>query len=182
LKRWANNRCAYGAVASPPGVKIETWITRQEITLEGDRQMWNPKENTDQENLQWAWLRAVEWGSWPMFILQPVAPIALLFFPWWSVILVLMVMNATWSFFVRYQFVIPSFAFWGAIFVRIKWITIPFATYLLWRNDMRGIAALALFWPLVILIIPHSSTQIGIIQTMFMQCMGYEPTNREAIK
>lgn len=140
--------------------------------------MWNPNEHSDQENLQWAWLRAVEWGDWPLFISQPVAPIALLIFPWWSVILVVIVINATWSLLIRYRMVIPSLAFLGAIFVRMKWIACPFAAILLWRNDMKGTAALALFWPLVILVAPRASTQIGVIQTMFMQCLGYEPANR----
>jgi len=70
--------------------------------------------------------------------------------------------------------VFPVLAFWGAIVVRLKWIVCQVAAYLLWRKGLKGTAALALGWPLVILVIPHASTQIGVIQRMFMQCLGYE--------
>lgn len=137
--------------------------------------MWNPNEHTDDENLRWAWLRAAEWGSWPIFISQPVAPIALLLFPWWAVIFIAATLNVLWSFSIRYRVVIPSLAFWGAIVVRLKWIVCPVAAFLLWRKGLKGTAALALFWPLVILVVPQASTQIGVIQKMFMQCLGYKP-------
>jgi hypothetical protein len=120
--------------------------------------------------------RAVDWGSWPIFMSQPVAPLALLSFPWWLVIFVVTALNVVWSLFIRYRLVIPFLAFWGAIVVRLKWIVCPVAAYLLWRKGLKGTAALALFWPLAILVVPQASTQIGVIQKMFMQCLGYEPT------
>ncbi len=136
--------------------------------------MWSPTDHTDHENLQWAWLRAVEWGDWPIFISQPVAPIVLLFFPWWSVIIVVIVINVTWSLFVRYNVVITSLAFWGAIFCSIEVDFLPVRHDIFSGATVReGTAALALFWPLVILVAPRASTQIGVIQTMFMQCLGY---------
>ena len=140
--------------------------------------MWNPNEHTDDENLRWSWLRAAEWGSWPIFVSQPVAPVALLFFSWWSVMLVTIALNVVWSIFIRYRVVVPSLAFWGAVFVRLKWIASPIACYLLWHRQMKGSAAFALFWPLAVLVLPHGSTQIGVIQKMFMQSLGYEPTDR----
>lgn len=139
--------------------------------------MWNPYEHSDDENLRWAWLRAVEWGAWPIFISQPIAPVVLVFFPWWSVILVTSAANALWTVFIRYKFVIPAVAFWGAVIVRLKWITCPTAAYILWLKGMRAAAMMALLWPLLILIMPYGSGQIGVIQRMFMQCLGYELAN-----
>lgn len=138
--------------------------------------MWNPSEHTDQENLRWSWLRAVEWGSWPIFISQPLAPIAFLYFPWWSVILAILALNLVWSLFVRYRIVIPSLAYWGVIFVKLKWISGPISAFFLWSNGLHGIALLSLFWPIVLFLVPHLPTQIGIIQKMFMKCLGYDPS------
>ena len=36
--------------------------------------VWNPADHSDQDNLTWSFLRAVEWGRWPIFLSQPVAP------------------------------------------------------------------------------------------------------------
>ena len=55
--------------------------------------MWNFDEHSDNDNMRWTWLRAVEWGMWPLFISQPIAPIALLFWPWWSVIGIIIAVN-----------------------------------------------------------------------------------------
>lgn len=139
--------------------------------------MWNPIEHTDDENVRWSWLGAVEWGAWPIFMSQPVAPLALIFFPWWSVIFIMTALNVVWALFISHRIVIPALAFWGAIIVRLKWIACPVAAYLLWHKGMKGIALMALFWPLVILVVPHGSTQIGVIQKMFMRCLGYEPAH-----
>jgi hypothetical protein len=140
--------------------------------------MWIPTEHSDEENLRWCWLRAVEWGSWPVFISQPIAPLALLFFPWWAVILATIGANAIWTLFVRYKVVDPALAFFGAIVVRFKWITCPVAAYALWHRDMRAVAMMALLWPLLILVMPGWPAQIGVIQEMFMGCLGYQRTGR----
>ncbi len=66
---------------------------------------WNRFHHSDQANLTWAQLRAVEWGRWPIFLSQPLAPILLLFFDWKAVILVVVVANLLWAILVRYQFV-----------------------------------------------------------------------------
>ncbi len=138
--------------------------------------MWNPGEHSDEENLRWCLLRAAEWGSWPVFISQPIAPLALLLCPWWVVILATIGANALWALFVRYKVVDPALAFLGAIFVRLKWITCPVSAYVLWHRDMRAVATMALLWPLLVLVMPNWSAQIGTIQKMFMGCLGYQRT------
>jgi hypothetical protein len=34
--------------------------------------MWNPDRHPDEENLRWAWLRAIEWKHWPLFFPEAV--------------------------------------------------------------------------------------------------------------
>jgi hypothetical protein len=136
--------------------------------------MWNPAEHSDDENLRWCWLRAVEWGAWPIFLSQPIAPLLFLFLPWWFVILVLTGLNTIWSLFIKHRLVVPALAYWGSWFVRLKWIVCPVACYLLWHAGTKAVALLALFWPLAVALMPRGTTQIGVIQKMFMHCLGYE--------
>jgi hypothetical protein len=141
--------------------------------------MWNPHESSDDDNLLWSWLRAIEWGAWPTFVSQPIAPVAILFFSWWSVVFATLIATFLWVVFIRHKIVIPALAEWGAVIVRLKWITCPIAAYILWLRGMRTAAVVALLWPLLILVIPlHlllGPGRIGDIQKMFMQCLGYEP-------
>ena len=83
--------------------------------------MWNPNENSNDENMRWCHLRAIEWTSWPLFVAQPIAPVALLFFSWWNVALVVFGASVFWVFVVRDKIVIPSLAYWGCLVVRLKW-------------------------------------------------------------
>ena len=138
---------------------------------------WIPGEHSDQENLTWAWLRAVEWGRWPIFVSQPIAPLFLLFFPWPAVVVGTILLNLMWAGFVRYRFVNIKAAYYGAIVVRLKWVTCPaVAIYLYSAGELVG-AVLALLWPLLIFVIGAlPSTQIGRIQNMFMSQLGYEST------
>jgi hypothetical protein len=138
---------------------------------------WIPGEHSDQENLTWAWLRAVEWGRWPIFVSQPIAPLFLLFFPWPAVVVGTILLNLMWAGFVRYRFVNIKAAYYGAIVVRLKWVTCPaVAIYLFSAGELVG-AVLALLWPLLIFVIGAlPSTQIGRIQNMFMSQLGYEST------
>lgn len=146
--------------------------------------MWNPHENTDDENLRWCYIRALEWASWPTFISQPIAPVAILFFPWWSVAIATVVATALWMLFIRHRFVSPAAAYWGALFVRLKWITCPVAAFFLWSRGSKVAAVVALLWPLVILVMPWplmlfglGPGRVGDIQTMFMRHLGYEPAS-----
>ncbi len=136
---------------------------------------WNPAEHSDQDNLTWCWLRAVEWGGWPIFLSQPIAPLFLLFFSWRAVVVGTVVLNLLWAGFVRYRVVSVRAAYYGAIVVRLKWLTCPaVAIYLYSRGEMLG-AAFAFLWPLVIFVIGVvPTTQVGKIQYMFMAQLGYE--------
>ena len=130
---------------------------------------WNPVHHSDQDNLTWTQLGATEWGRWPIFLSQPLAPILFLFFDWKAVILGVVVANLLWAILVRYQFVSVPLAYLGALLVRLKWLTCPSAAIYLFLRKEPIPALVALFWPLLIFIIGVvPTTQIGRIQKMFM--------------
>jgi len=87
---------------------------------------WNPALQTDQENLTWCYIRAIEWKAWPAFVSQPVIPILFIFFQWYYVLLALIIVSWLWAF-VRHRFVSPPLAELAVFFVKVKWITIPIA-------------------------------------------------------
>lgn len=135
--------------------------------------LWNADEHSDEENLRWCWLRAVEWGRWPLFIAQPVAPVLLMFYPWKSVVLGVIVGNFLWAI-VRYSVVSVDLAYLGALFVHSKWLVSLVTGVLLLHRDDYFVAALAGFWPLVTLVIGVlPTTQIGKLQKLFMRELGY---------
>jgi hypothetical protein len=137
--------------------------------------MWNPNEHSDQENLQWCWLRAVEWGRWPIFISQIFAPIALLFISWQLLIITTIIVNVIWAIFIRYNLVSVNLAFLGVLAVKLKWLICPIMGFYFFSLNQLIVAMIALFWPLLIFIIGIiPTTQIGIIQNMFMNRLGYE--------
>ena len=136
--------------------------------------MWKADEHSDQENLQWCWLRAVEWGRWPIFLSQAFAPLSLLFLSWQAVIIIVMALNIVWAMFIRYKYVSVGWAFFGVIISKLKWINSPLMGYYFFSHDQSYLAAIALFWPLLIFIIGAvPTTQIGTIQNMFMAELGY---------
>jgi hypothetical protein len=146
---------------------------------------WNPLHHSDQDNLTWSWLRAVEWGRWPIFLSQPLAPILLLFFDWKAVILGVVAANFLWAVLVRYQFVNVPLAYLGALFVRLKWLAYPSVAIYLFLQKETIPALVALFWPLLIFVIGVvPTTQIGRIQKMFMAKLSYEavPTELRMLK
>ena len=145
--------------------------------------IWNPHHYTDQENLQWCWIRAIEWGIWPAFITIPVVPVLFLFFTWWKVICAIIILTILWAF-VRYRFVNLTLATLGVYFVFLKWITCPVVALLLVLKHEYVLAILALIWPLLAANIGIfvGGSQIGIIQKMFMAELGYESKNTSQVQ
>ena len=143
--------------------------------------MWNPAECTDEENERWCLLRAMEWGSWPMFMSQPIAPLLMLVWPWPIVVFATVVANVLWAFFIRYNAVVPAMAYWGAFFFRLKWIACPLAACLLYLRGEKLGAAFALFWPWIAAFGQFPAPMVGRIQKMFMRCLGYEPTEENPL-
>jgi hypothetical protein len=140
---------------------------------------WNTKEHTDDENVQWCWLRAIEWGRWPIFLSQPLAPVLLIFFSWKYVVLGVALLNLLWALFIRYRVVIVPLAYWGVAISLFRWITWPSATVWLFVSGRKPEAWVSLLWPVLIYPVGiFTPTQIGRIQKMFMGGLGLEPKHR----
>jgi hypothetical protein len=133
---------------------------------------WNPAEHSDDDNLQWCWLRAVEWGRWPIFLSQPLAPALLIWFPWQAVVVGVIIANLLWAFFIRYRFVSAGAADAGVLFVLLKWLSWPVATFYLFHVGRKPECWVALAWPVLIFVIgAFPTTQVGRIQVWFMQAL-----------
>lgn len=136
--------------------------------------IWNASAHNNEENLRWAWLRAVEWGIWPAFLSGPVVPLLLPFFEWWKIILVVIILTVIWAF-IRYRYVNIFMADLGVYFVLLKWITCPVATIYLIVQHNYILAIMAITWPAIagLFSIFVGGTKIGVIQNMFMKKLGY---------
>lgn len=136
---------------------------------------YNPAAHSDQDNLRWCWLRAVEWGEWPLFIAQPIAPILLAFgFNYLVVAGAILALTYIWMI-VRYRFISPWLVDVGSDLVHLKWPISLVCAWLLWRRGATVPAVLAGTWPLVTLVlgIITPSTKIGVIQRGLMHSLGY---------
>ncbi len=135
--------------------------------------VWNLTEHTDEENLQWSWFRAIEWGRWPAFVAQPIAPILLLFLPWQTLVISIIACNLLWAL-VRYRYVSVGLASAGRIFVMLKWpVSVGMGAYFFFAGD-KTLAGTAALWPFITLVIGIlPTTQIGKIQKLFMNRLGY---------
>lgn len=140
---------------------------------------WRPSEHSNEDNLRWCWLRAVEWGRWPIFLSQPIAPVLLLWFTWTYVVPGTIVLNVVWALFMRYRFVSVAAADAGALFVLLKWISWPVSAALLFMWHRQPEAWIAALWPALIFFLGvFPTTRIGRIQIMFMRALGYELTEQ----
>lgn len=139
---------------------------------------WSPFEHSDDENLRWSLLRALEWGGWPLFVAQPVAPILFLVFPWWQVAVVILILNWLWAL-VRYKYISLTLASFGCLFVRLKWFAaIGVGIYFLVEGNYF-LAVISALWPIITLIMGLVSPpfQTGKLQGLFMNKLGYGKTN-----
>ncbi len=119
---------------------------------------------------RWCTLRAIEWGQWPLFIAQVIAPIALIFLPWESVTASVLAVSWLWCF-IRTKFISLYLADIGALIVHLKWIvSIGSAAYLALAAEYK-IAVLALLWPFATLLLMSlvPSTPIGVIEALFIR-------------
>jgi hypothetical protein len=153
--------------------------------------MWNPSQHSNDDNVRWSWLRAVEWIEWPLFVSQPVVPVLLYFYRWPVVLGGVVVIAFLWRAVIVPFWVAPSLADVGVLFVKLKFITAPLMAYLLWQRGETLIAVVALLWPLIgsfaqwVMILPSAllsltplgkASQIGPVQARFLLAIGFQPT------
>jgi hypothetical protein len=133
---------------------------------------WDPRLHSGEDNLRWSWLRAVEWGRWPIFLSQSLAPVLLTWWPWWEVILAVFLANCIWAVFVRNHFVSGGMALVGVYVVAARWLTWPTSVIYLFFVHRNPEAWIALAWPMLALPIGVvTPPRIGRIQAAFMRCL-----------
>ena len=135
----------------------------------------NPHYYTKKENLLWCWLRAVEWGAWPLFSAQLVAPLLFLFFSWWQVAIAVVILTWAWTL-IRYNYVNIILVGLGPFVIILKWpVSIGIGIFFLIKNNYL-LAAISAFWPVITLLLMWLTppTKIGVIQTALMNKLGYE--------
>lgn len=126
---------------------------------------------TDEEAKRWIWLRSIEWANWPMFISQPLVPIAIIFFKWWSVLVMIYTVNILWSG-VRYKYFNPLSATLAAYFVKLTWpVVIGCGIYLLIHSNYE-LAMIACLWPLLSGMLVLSG-KLERIQGLITRAVGY---------
>jgi hypothetical protein len=100
------------------------------------------------------WLRAVEWIAWPAFLSQPLLPILYIYYPVYWVLL-------------------------GCFWVRLKWLTIPAALFVLFQERRYIAFALTLATPVLVSVLNAPSqliaaiaqfpSEIGTVQGKFLE-------------
>ena len=149
---------------------------------------FNPEKHTADETIQWAWLRAVEWLAWPLFLSQPVVPILIANYPWVWVIAGVLAANFIWRATIA-TFYVSMVVDMGPVFVATKWIAAPASAAFIYftQHDLVG-AAIALLWPWLgpvaagfVMLIPNGilaatplgeQAQVGLIQRRFIKMLG----------
>jgi hypothetical protein len=162
--------------------------------------MWKPAEHSDDDNLRWAHLRAMEWLTWPGFISQPLVPILLYFYPWPWVVGSVVLISFAWRMVVAPVIVFPQLATAGVWFAKLRFAASPIMAFLIWQSGDYWTAALALLWLFVGAVIviygvgllrtPLSliftswgrATEIGAVQRQFMASLGYEYLDQSRTK
>jgi hypothetical protein len=152
--------------------------------------LWNPSQHSNDDNVRWSWLRAVEWIQWPLFMSQPVVPVLLYFYRWPVVVGGVVVITFLWRAVIVPFWVAPNLADVGVLFVRLKYITAPLMAYLLWQRGETLIAVVALLWPLIgpiaqwvtapllalLSLTPlGKASQIGPVQARLLNALGWQP-------
>lgn len=110
--------------------------------------IWDPAGHTDEENIQWSRLRAIEWRCWPVYVTAPFAPLLFIFYDWWKYLLILLVLNICWTIFVvKRHYVILKLANLTLYLRLINWISCPVAAiyFIIQKNSL--LAVLSIIWP-----------------------------------
>jgi hypothetical protein len=136
--------------------------------------LWNPIEHTDAENLRWCGLRSMEWLAFPGYLSLACAPLLMLIWPVYTVMLSTFGTNILWCF-VRYRFVNKTISSVSCLVVSFaKWpIALGTAIYF-WKNGQIGLSIFCAGYPLWgSLPAAFLGGQVGVVQKMLMRELGY---------
>jgi hypothetical protein len=155
--------------------------------------MWIAAQHSVQDNVNWSWLRAIEWSDWPVFMSQPIVPVLLYLYDWRWILLGVFLGTLLWRVTVLQWFVSVRLAGVGPFFVLLKFLTCPLMAFLIWRQGHYIVAVLALLWPFagatiinwalaiihgilgsfVPVLSPERTIHVGPIQNRFLNALGY---------
>jgi hypothetical protein len=133
---------------------------------------------TEDEIKRWLWLRAIEWGAFPAYLSQPVAPILFIFYHWYFVVLGVVALGLIWCFF-RYSFV--SVGLYSAVVLPVVWLKWPAAvgsSIYLFVHHQHAAGVVALLWPLVASFTGVPG-QIGVIELALAKKIGFVSPDAE---
>jgi hypothetical protein len=133
---------------------------------------------TEPEIQRWLWLRAVEWSGFPGFVSQIIAPILFIFYPWWQVVLGIILVGLVWCV-VRYWFISVAISNTACLaVVWFKWpVAIGSAIYLFAHHQpLAGV--LAVIWPLIAGFMTPPG-KVGIIELRLAKRIGYVAPDAE---
>jgi hypothetical protein len=144
-------------------------------------QMWNADEHSNDENLRWCHLRAIEWAAMPAFLSQLFAPALFIVVSWKLVFAGIIGTQLLWSF-VRYKFVSPRFAYVSASIVIIcKWLVAAPVAVFLFAHSQIFTGVLALTWPFVVGVLgAFPPVMVGRLQSLFMEQLGHVPHSQSS--
>lgn len=127
-----------------------------------------PTDFSESEFRRTAWLRAVEWISWPSFLSPLFVPILLIWFVWWKVLVSLFCANLVWTL-IRYRVNNFGLSNLAAVAVQVcKWPVALTCFGVLIYHGRIGVSILSLLWPLLsgLFVIPG---KVGLIESSWLQ-------------
>jgi len=135
---------------------------------------------TKEEVRKWCHLLAIEWGAFPAYLSQMIIPLLFIFFPWYFVLLSILIIDALWCL-IRYRFVSVSLAYIATIIVTVfKWpVAIGSAIYLFF-NHHPFLAVFAMVWPLIAGLISILPGKIGVLELAFIMKLFRETAVRDS--
>jgi CheY-like chemotaxis protein len=139
-------------------------------------------EFNEDEAVRWAWLRAIEWGAFPAYLSQLVAPILFVFYPWYYVLLGVVVLGIAWLP-VRYTFVSVRLASVAClVVVLLKWPAAIVSSVFLFRHQEPVAGVVAILWTLLFAGLAGKPARVGILQSMFLNKIGVLPSDLDSEK
>jgi hypothetical protein len=136
---------------------------------------------TPDEITRLCWLRAVEWMAWPAFLSQPLLPVFYVYYPVYWVLLGVISVGFLWLP-LRHRFASLQLATMGCLWVRLKWVSIPLALFVLFQQERYIAFALTLATPWLasmlnapaqlIAAFAKSPSQIALVQIKFMESLA----------
>ena len=128
---------------------------------------------TSSEISRYLVFRSIEWSNFPNFLSQVIAPILLLFYPWYFVVFGVLAINTLWSL-IRYRYIDAYLA--SIVVTPIKILTWPCAigsSIALFMHGLYIPASIALLWPAIVGFIGIPA-KLGLIERAIGTQLGFK--------